>query len=296
MDCPKADASTYDAPGRLRQFDLFILDESSQIDDDVFQLLIFAILEMPHKPFVVLAGDFSQLQPVSTNRSKTSKSVLQNFAEKIKNIQLLQHEFARSKDPVLMDFLRLIRTKQPMKSDIQAFFGERALKGCLGSVVTKTIALELRTKKSFIWLTVTNAGAARVNNAVLQLCYSLTTDFIEAHGFPGDTSAGADRIIVKLGMRIRLTRNIDKDKGFVNGALGSIISVLSLTPPIFVMRLTHGALVLVHPITQDGSTFLPCAYGYAMTIRTLDAYILFYYAYRNNCSTLKARSSTRQYA
>jgi hypothetical protein len=255
----------------LRQFDLFILDESSQIDDDVFQLLFFAILEMPHKPFVVLAGDFSQLQPVCSNRCKDDKSVLQTFAEKIKKIQLLQHEFARSKDPVLMDFLRLIRTKQPMKSDIQSFFGVRALKGCLDSAITKTIALEFATKRSFIWLTVTNAGAAKVNNAVLQLCYSLTTDFIYANGFPGDTSAGADRIIVQLGMRIRLTRNIDKDRGFVNGALGSIVSILSLNPPIFVLKLTHGALVLVHPITQDGCTFLPCAYGYAMTIRGLDA-------------------------
>ena len=252
---------------------MFILDESSQIDDDIFTLLTMAILEMPHNPFVVLAGDFSQLQPVSTTRDKDAKSKIQKFAARVNIIQLQQHEYARSKDPELMDFLRYIRTTQPMKSEVKSFFKSRALKGCLESVVRQTIALELQSNKSFIWLTVTNAGAAKVNDAVLQQSYNLSSAFIEANGYPGDSKAGAERIVLQMGMRLRLTRNIDKDRGFVNGALGTVVSILSQSPPIFVLKLTHGALVLVHPITQDGCTFLPCAYGYAMTIRNLVAVI-----------------------
>ena len=38
---------------------------------------------------------------------------------------------------------------------------------------------------------------------------------------------------------------------------------------IFTMRLTHGTMVVVHPIMLDDKTgpFLPCVYGYAMTTR-----------------------------
>ena len=70
---------------------------------------------------------------------------------------------------------------------------------------------------------------------------------------------------VHAGMRVRLTRNLDKDRGFVNGAIGTVISMLSECN--FVLRTDRGILLLVHPIYQDGIEFMPCAYGYAMTIR-----------------------------
>ena len=37
---------------------------------------------------------------------------------------------------------------------------------------------------------------------------------------------------------------------------------------VFIVRLVGtGNLVLVHPIYEDGATFLPCCYGYATTVR-----------------------------
>ena len=80
---------------------------------------------------------------------------------------------------------------------------------------------------------------------------------------------------------MRLTRNLDKDRGFVNGAIGVIEVVLDSIHGVFLLRLTTGNLVLVHPIVTDGVVHLPCAYGYATTIRraqgsTLDAGCLFF--------------------
>ena len=76
-------------------------------------------------------------------------------------------------------------------------------------------------------------------------------------------------MIVRPGMWLRLTRNLDKKRGFCNGAMGQVIDVLRLQADgvMFTMRLTHGAMVVVHPIRLEGDCFLPCVYGYAMTTR-----------------------------
>ena len=53
----------------------------------------------------------------------------------------------------------------------------------------------------------------------------------------------------------------------MNGALGTVHSVLSRHT--CVVKLSSGALVLLHPVSGDGERhlFLPCVYGYAATIR-----------------------------
>ena len=53
----------------------------------------------------------------------------------------------------------------------------------------------------------------------------------------------------------------------MNGFLGTAHKVLSRHT--FVMKLSSGGLVLVHPVSADGEEglFLPCVYGYATTIR-----------------------------
>ena len=69
---------------------------------------------------------------------------------------------------------------------------------------------------------------------------------------------------------MRLTRNLDKARGFVNGALAQVLEVLAEDETgvsVFTAKLSTGALVLVHPIRAKGQTFLPCSYGYATTIR-----------------------------
>lgn len=262
-----ADAATHDAPSRLRQFDLFILDESSQIEDEVFTLFMMCVMEMSHQPFVVLAGDFAQLQPVSKRRNKGETSKLQNFISGVKTITLQAHEYARSKDPLLMDFLSSIRTTQPTREALRKFFDGKHLKQDLDNAIGKSINLEDTNQKPVTWLTVTNKGAAKVNQTMLSRRYSLDPEFISQRGYPGDVKAGADRLVIQAGMRLRLTRNLDKDRGFVNGAIGIVTQLLDTGGKIFLMRLTHGAMVLVHPIHAEGETFLPCAYGYAMTIR-----------------------------
>ena len=65
----------------------------------------------------------------------------------------------------------------------------------------------------------------------------------------------------------RLTRNLDKRRGFVNGALDVCVESIK-GGEVFIARLvSSGNLVLVHPVEEKGHRFLPLTYGYATTVR-----------------------------
>ena len=75
------------------------------------------------------------------------------------------------------------------------------------------------------------------------------------------------RILAVPGILVRWTRNQDKARGVVNGAVGYIVESLRGNS-IFVVRLIGSkALALVSPVVEDGNVFLPCCYGWATTIR-----------------------------
>ena len=73
------------------------------------------------------------------------------------------------------------------------------------------------------------------------------------------------RVVLAAGMRIRLTLNVDKERGFVNGNTGIVRSMLR--SDVFLLHSDQGIPILVHPVTQKGRKFLPVTYGWATTMR-----------------------------
>ena len=248
-------AVTYAPPTRLRKYDLILLDEASQVEDHVTQLLFMAIQELPQKPFVCVAADFQQLNPIQGGR------LMQRLCADFQAIEM--NTVFRTKDEDLLKFLSLVRCSQPTRADLASFFSGRHLSCSLVDAVRMGLSLSRSSGQIFSWLCVTNKGADEVNLAALSLL-GIADDELAA-GFPGDPKVHASRICPRVGLHIRLTRNLDKDRGFVNGAIGIIHHVLS--PTIFILKLTTGNMVLVHPISSGDGHFLPCAYGYATTIR-----------------------------
>ena len=51
-------------PSTLRLYDAILIDECSQLDNSIARKLQYAIDELPQKPFVAIAADYQQIQPV----------------------------------------------------------------------------------------------------------------------------------------------------------------------------------------------------------------------------------------
>ena len=172
----------------------------------------------------------------------------------------------RTDDPDHLLFLNRIRCEQPQKSVVRQYFDERHWNGySLDTSVEYGMQLAAKTGKHFAWLTCTNRGAAEVCEAALRVL-SVTQEQLD-WGYPCDpTSKSRLRIVAKRGVLLRLTRNFDKSRGFVNGALARVFDELG-DGVIIAQLIESGNMVLIHPMEEKGMTFLPCCYGYATTIR-----------------------------
>ena len=117
--------------------------------------------------------------------------------------------------------------------------------------------MELAAKHNevFTWLTATNKGASEVCMAALRN-KGITEKDTDA-GFPCDpTSKSKAGILAKPGIVLRLTRNMDKSRGFVNGALCIVVEQLDGNQYFVGKLIGSGNYVLVHPMHEtDLGTF-----------------------------------------
>ena len=177
-------------------------------------------------------------------------------------------------------YVSAIRSKQPSREQIREYF-EHPVDRFLGPERTLEEWIEFgmeaqrRHSQPFVWICNTNRGVAKVSRAALGRI-GIEVDVLEREGYLGDPSVkGSLRILPRVGVWLRLTRNLDKQRGFVNGAIGEVVEVFRF-PDIFSVRLTSGTLVMVHPVSFAGETFLPCVYGYAVTVRRTQGLTLFH--------------------
>ena len=147
------------------------------------------------------------------------------------------------------------------------YFQERHWRSVsLVTAVERGMRLEEQSGQVFTWLTCTNSGAADVCRAALSI-QGITEDELAGGYLCDPTSKSTLRIIARPGIMVRLTRNFDKQRGFVNGAIGTVCDSLRGNA-VFTVRLQGtGNLVLVYPMEEDSAVFLPCCYGYATTVR-----------------------------
>ena len=261
----EADAQ-YIPPGRLRAYDLIILDEVSQVDAHAWGQIKTALAELQPRPFVVLVGDFQQLQPISGPHQLRYDLDHQHAVGRLPTTELQYHASARTVDHTMLTFLHHVRTEQPDRETLQNFFAGRMLPSDPMTAAMEAKRIERDANKSFTFLTVTNQGAWKLNQARLALDFPHAHALQQGRGLPADPTSGENnKVVIEENMRLRLTHNVAKDKGFVNGNMGYVKTVLR--PDVFVLETLQGNLLLIHPIRYAGQKFLPVAYAYATTIR-----------------------------
>ncbi len=255
-------------PSALRGIDLILCDEGSQYEDQEWMRFFAAVREQPHKPFTGIVADFKQLQPV------LSGGQCEHFCNQMDKVDL--KTVYRTADEQHLVFLNRIREDQPDRAFLTEYFGDRhwhheSLETC----VERGMALAAEKGHPFSWLTCTNAGSAEVCRAALSLLGIGDAD-LQKGGYCDPTTKSDLRILARPGIVIRLSRNFDKQRGFVNGALATVCDSLRGNS-VFTARLVGtGNMVLVHPIEENGEVFLPCCYGYATTVRRAQGADLFH--------------------
>ena len=257
---PGADGKVYWAPpSALRKVDLILIDEGSQYDDREFVRLYQCIKEQPHSPYTALVADSKQIQPVGSGQK------CYNFCMKFDQVERKELDTVyRSKDEAHLLFLNRIREEQPDRARLLEYFGDRywsSIEYNLKDCVEHGMKMAKKTCRPFTWLTTNNAGSAEVCQAALTHL-EITAEEL-AEGYACDpTSKSTLRIVARKGILLRLTRNLDKTRGFVNGALCEVEYALKGNACFAARLIGTGNFVLVHPMEEKGQRLLPCCYGY----------------------------------
>ena len=156
------------------------------------------------------------------------------------HIELLPHAHARLQDPFLGAFLEHVRRLPPYLLLLESFFAERILPPAseMPDLIRALLQVEKDEPTVITVLTVSNAASALIN---ARRVASLLPQASHLPRLPADPRAGSGSIALCKHVRLRVTRNLDKDRGLVNGTLGVV--AVSVALPCLCLALPCSALV-----------------------------------------------------
>ena len=223
---PGADSNVaWAPPSALRQFDVLLCDEASQYEDQDWKRFFQSVREHLHKPHCAVVADFQQLQPA------TSGGLCQ-IQCKCMGDQVALKTVYRTSDEEHLLFLNRIRMEQPDRPCLEAYFAYRRWPSngpyqemSLQECVAKGMELGEQQNEQFTWLTATNRRAGEICIAAL-LNKGIAQADTDLGYYCDPTSKSLLGILAIAGIIIRVTRNLVKNRGFVNGALCVVIEQL----------------------------------------------------------------------
>ena len=257
----------------LAQYDLVVVDEVSQLDAGQFERIIQMWEAADRLPALVFTGDFWQLPGVSDSQATDSPKWRRTFKVDL-------HEMRRCKDEKLRKKLQLLRTSRPTAEQLKDICRGRKAWTHAGNPALEEI-------EHTTFATCTRHKAAIINQlcveAQMQRCESRPWGSLTWTGRPTlpttrrtASKSGKPRPLrqkIYAGMRLHLTRNVNKSLDFVNGMEAT---VQSLDPASGCLRVTTatGKDLALFPLTEDMEdggciTCYPARPGYASTIHKL---------------------------
>ena len=265
----------------MASYDMVVIDEVGQLSQQTFERLLWLWDNADQRPALIFVGDFHQLHGMDGTRATDSP----RWQHVVKRHL---HTMRRCKCPDLRWKLELLRSAKPSKEQLLRIVrGHRAMPDRGPGISPEPTNLDMKDMlgqwPDTTFVTVTRRGASLLNQLAVE---ALFEGGLSAATLPADYESNLNNyndygqlwdctpmeLEVHIGMRVTLTRNVNKAMGFVNGMTGIVVAIRGSS---VVVRTAAGSILTVFPITdtdieiqgiQCRSTYLPMRVGYATTL------------------------------
>ncbi len=251
--------------------DVILIDEISQVSVKLFQHIILTLNKLLRRPLVLLCGDFSQQQPLATVKGVTRQVDNISKNKEIMNLctSLQLYEQFRCLDKKLAKFLDIIRERPPQVSELEDINMNRVFFDDTDQVSMNDLYLKLKDYPQHLVLSFTRHSASVVNSVIIENTFS-SKPLAEFKLDDNETYP------IFKGMKLLLTRNINKSLGFVNGQFVNVVNAQRST---LIVKTSNNTILTVHPVTSlDKNAHkivkFPCLPGYCTTIAKIQGQTL----------------------
>ena len=259
-------------------YDLVIVEEVGQLSRDTFERIMHLWEAAAEIPTLVFVGDFWQLPGVEP--TKATDSPLWHSAK------LLHRELytmRRCKCDLLRKKLEILRTGKPDKRQLMFIKKDHKAPSRLHRDASHMAAEPtlndvwhiLQETPNTMFLTISRRACAQINALAQESLFSERVPLAvmpldpesNMDNYRGSKQIAEDPLEAPIyeGARVVLTKNLNKEIGFVNG-MGA--TVLGLDRGNIIVRTDQGRRIAVHPWTHPDTlrVHFPARLGYASTL------------------------------
>ena len=266
----------------MKPYDMVVIDEVGQVPVWMFDRLLRLWDAADRRPALVFVGDFCQLAGADGTCARDSWRWLQMSVMHLR-------EMRRCKCTRLRWKLELLRGTIPSDRQLRHILkGHRAVMRHAphsGPPTAEDIAIIMQETPDTTFVTISRRGSEYLNRLAVRSIFADSPPLARIPCDPEDNfqnfhgqlqiAAVPNYVVMYEGLRVRITRNEDKEHGFVNG-MGAVVQRMRRSG---VQVLTdEGQVILVHPVTHDvampdGSfhrvTAFPLRLGYSTTLHKI---------------------------
>ena len=275
-----------EAMGVMLSYDLIVIDEAPQLFEEHFERLHQMWLAAGKAPCMVLAGDEWQLPPPDHTKRSLVHHPQWRFVYKVE----LHKVWRQADGDPLLAKLAYLRKNRPMGAEGDRFVRDicRKHKAWSGHHEPTNLDIEdllQKTGNATTVITCTRKGAAWVNQLAVEVLFELP-GAARLGTIPADFESNPENyapagglkeqqpeplsLTLYEGLRVRLTRNINKAQDYVNG-MTAIVQRYDRRSGAVIVQTETGNTLCIYPVTTDDVpqgrvTYYPLKPGYADTV------------------------------
>ena len=239
----------------MRPYDMIVVDEVGQLPVWIFDRLLRLWDAADRRPALIFVGDFCQLTGAEGTTARESPRWSEVAITYLSEMRRCRCRHLRWK-------LQLLRSAIPRGRQLRKILrGHRAVmrhRPRSGIPTAADIAAILRETPQTTFVTISRKGAAHLNRLAVQMLFGDAEPLGQIPCEPDDNpenfwgqmqvDAAPAQMMLYEGMRVRITKNADKEHGFVNG-MGAVVQRMRRSG--VQVRTDEGEILLIHPITRD---------------------------------------------